>query len=206
MFAKVTSISGNLRCWSRSALFIRPLNGSRLLIGNCSSLSSSPSASKILDDDNLLKPSKKTNIGPTALGPRDLTFDNGQEAFRSKSNWEVLRAYLVFTLCSSTYLVENNMKVKKGLFIVSVPSKDFLLNRIKVDEISGKSARKTALWNPDEGHYLRSFCGRGERAGHNANHPADAILWRQRYSQLFCRRRFGSVRTFPLRNRCHYSF
>lgn len=43
--------------------------------------------------------------------PLDLSFNNAEAAFRSKTTLQVLRAYLVFTLCSSNYLVENNMKV-----------------------------------------------------------------------------------------------
>lgn len=43
--------------------------------------------------------------------PLDLSFDNAEAAFRSKTSLQILRAYLVFTLCSSNYLVENNMKV-----------------------------------------------------------------------------------------------
>lgn len=50
---------------------------------------------------------------PSPAMAGDLTFDNTEEAFRSKTTLEVLRAYLVFTLCSSNYLVENNMKVKE---------------------------------------------------------------------------------------------
>ncbi|XP_046655257.1 proline dehydrogenase 1, mitochondrial-like isoform X2 [Daphnia pulicaria] len=45
--------------------------------------------------------------------PLDLSFDNAEAAFRSKTTLQVLRAYLVFTLCSSNYLVENNMKLMK---------------------------------------------------------------------------------------------
>jgi proline dehydrogenase len=58
--------------------------------------------------------------------PLDLSFDNAEAAFRSKTTLQVLRAYLVFTLCSSNYLVENNMKVsshfKDFLFFVSYHS------------------------------------------------------------------------------------
>ena len=43
--------------------------------------------------------------------PLDLSFVNAEAAFRSKSTMEILRAYTVFSLCSSNYLVENNMKV-----------------------------------------------------------------------------------------------
>lgn len=48
--------------------------------------------------------------------PLDLSFNNAEAAFRSKTTLQVLRAYLVFTLCSSNYLVENNMKVSIHLF------------------------------------------------------------------------------------------
>lgn len=72
--------------------------------------------------------SRKSNTTPTVptillrqaptsgQSPLDLIFDNTEEAFRSKTTSEVLRAYLVFTLCSSTYLVENNMKVKLRIY------------------------------------------------------------------------------------------
>jgi len=45
--------------------------------------------------------------------PLDLSFVNAEAAFRSKSTMEILRAYTVFSLCSSNYLVENNMKLMK---------------------------------------------------------------------------------------------
>ncbi|XP_014246159.1 proline dehydrogenase 1, mitochondrial-like isoform X2 [Cimex lectularius] len=45
--------------------------------------------------------------------PLDTSFDNPEAAFKSKTTWEVLRAYLVYTMCSSAYLVENNMKLMK---------------------------------------------------------------------------------------------
>ena len=43
--------------------------------------------------------------------PLDLTFEDHVAAFKSKTTWEVLRAYIVYTLCSSEFLVENNMTV-----------------------------------------------------------------------------------------------
>lgn len=45
--------------------------------------------------------------------PLDLSFGNAEAAFRSKSSLEILRAYVVFSLCSSNYLVENNLKVNQ---------------------------------------------------------------------------------------------
>ncbi|PSN31556.1 hypothetical protein C0J52_24998 [Blattella germanica] len=41
--------------------------------------------------------------------PLDLTFEDHVAAFKSKTTWEVLRAYIVYTLCTSEFLVENNM-------------------------------------------------------------------------------------------------
>ncbi|KAL6969115.1 hydroxyproline dehydrogenase [Sarracenia purpurea var. burkii] len=45
--------------------------------------------------------------------PLDLSFANPEAAFKSKTTWEVLRAYIVYQLCSSSYLVDNNMKLMK---------------------------------------------------------------------------------------------
>ncbi|XP_037091931.1 proline dehydrogenase 1, mitochondrial-like [Pollicipes pollicipes] len=53
----------------------------------------------------------------TKYGPQtdelDLTFSDTRAAFQSKTTWEVLRGYLVFTLCRSRYLVDNNAKLMK---------------------------------------------------------------------------------------------
>lgn len=43
--------------------------------------------------------------------PLDTSFSDPHAAFKSKTTWEVLRAYVVYTLCSSNYLVEHNMEV-----------------------------------------------------------------------------------------------
>lgn len=44
----------------------------------------------------------------------DITFEDATAAFKSKTTWELIRAYLVYTICSSKYLVENNQKVRKN--------------------------------------------------------------------------------------------
>jgi len=41
----------------------------------------------------------------------DLTFSDARQAFRSKSTLEIIRAYLVFKLCSIHFLVDHNEKV-----------------------------------------------------------------------------------------------
>lgn len=42
----------------------------------------------------------------------DLSFEDCQTAFKAKSNFELLRGYLVFQLCSMNFLVENQKKVR----------------------------------------------------------------------------------------------
>lgn len=41
----------------------------------------------------------------------DVSFADPLAAFKSKTTFELIRAYFVYMLCSSEYLVENNMKV-----------------------------------------------------------------------------------------------
>lgn len=41
----------------------------------------------------------------------DLTFNDARQAFRSKSTWEILRAYLVFKLCSIDFIVQHNQRI-----------------------------------------------------------------------------------------------
>lgn len=48
-----------------------------------------------------------------ARDPLDLSFNDYQTAFKSKTTWEVFRALLVYTLCSSKTLVDNNAKIMK---------------------------------------------------------------------------------------------
>lgn len=43
--------------------------------------------------------------------PLDVSFANPEAAFKSKTTWEVLRALIVYQMCSIQYLVDNNMKV-----------------------------------------------------------------------------------------------
>lgn len=49
-----------------------------------------------------------------AKDPLDVTFEDAKAAFKSKTTYELLRAYVVYTLCSIETLVENNMKVRAG--------------------------------------------------------------------------------------------
>lgn len=56
---------------------------------------------------------------PRQIDPLDLKFNDPIAAFKSKTTFELIRAYLVYQMCSIEYVVENNMKVR------CVASKDF---------------------------------------------------------------------------------
>nr|CAH7756082.1 unnamed protein product [Callosobruchus chinensis] len=45
--------------------------------------------------------------------PLDVSFEDAKAAFKSKTNFELIRAYVVYTLCSIEFLVDNNMKLMK---------------------------------------------------------------------------------------------
>ncbi|XP_058061699.1 proline dehydrogenase 1, mitochondrial isoform X2 [Anopheles bellator] len=50
---------------------------------------------------------------PPARDPLDVGFNDPNAAFKSKTTFELIRAYLVYVLCSSEFLVENNMRLMK---------------------------------------------------------------------------------------------
>ncbi|GAB0099273.1 Proline dehydrogenase [Sergentomyia squamirostris] len=66
-------------------------------------------------------PSVRTNSTVAAAGhvelgqrdPLDVRFADPLAAFKSKTTFELLRAYLVYVICSSSYLVEHNMQLMK---------------------------------------------------------------------------------------------
>lgn len=45
--------------------------------------------------------------------PLDVGFNDPSAAFKSKTTFELIRAYFVYVLCSSEFLVDNNMKLMK---------------------------------------------------------------------------------------------
>ncbi|KYM97930.1 Proline dehydrogenase, mitochondrial [Cyphomyrmex costatus] len=50
---------------------------------------------------------------PRQIDPLDLKFNDPIASFKSKTTMELMRAYVVYQMCSVEYLVENNMKVMK---------------------------------------------------------------------------------------------
>lgn len=117
----------NRSCVHWSRLYNTRLSGRQQLIaiGTRRSLASPPPALSMginkqqsdMNDSKAAIPSVNSSSG--RRDPLDLSFDNAEAAFRSKTTLQVLRAYLVFTLCSSNYLVENNMKVYYILYIIN---------------------------------------------------------------------------------------
>ena len=55
--------------------------------------------------------SQTKNVRKTQLEKIHIDFDNTQEAYKSKTNVELLRSLLVFKLCSVDVLVEKNKEV-----------------------------------------------------------------------------------------------
>ncbi|GLH10549.1 Uncharacterized protein GBIM_15486 [Gryllus bimaculatus] len=69
-------------------------------------LKSSHAASALGYDTELQRKSESQH----PKDPLDTAFADPEASFKSKTTWEVIRAYIVYTLCSSEYLVEHNMK------------------------------------------------------------------------------------------------
>lgn len=79
------------------------------------------------NNNNNKAPAASTNNYTTTAtaspkDPLDVTFEDAKAAFKSKTTHELLRAYLVYTLCSIETLVENNMKVRVFLLLKSLKS------------------------------------------------------------------------------------
>ncbi|KAK0398642.1 hypothetical protein QR680_002689 [Steinernema hermaphroditum] len=51
----------------------------------------------------------------TCYGKLDLTFENTKEAFKSKSNFDLIRGLVVLRLCTVDFLVQNNQKILQYL-------------------------------------------------------------------------------------------
>lgn len=64
---------------------------------------------KEIGKDNNLNSQSVSN--PSPRDQLDITFEDAHAAFKSKTTWELIRAYLVYTICSSNYIVEHNQKV-----------------------------------------------------------------------------------------------
>ncbi|BES97184.1 Proline dehydrogenase [Nesidiocoris tenuis] len=73
---------------------------------------------KCAPEEKSAPPPQNAPPGRKTGKPLDTSFNNGEEAYKSKTTWEVVRAYIVYVLCSSSFLVDNNMaimKIAKGI-------------------------------------------------------------------------------------------
>lgn len=73
-------------------------------------LSSSPLLSAAVQKSPASKPPPPKPSG--RKDPLDTSFNDPIAAFKSKTTFELIRGYMVYLICSSETLVENNMKVR----------------------------------------------------------------------------------------------
>ena len=63
------------------------------------------------------------NIKDPCYDTVDLSFENTAEAYKSKTNFDIARALLVFNLCSIRPVVENNKQVRLHVKLPMLVSK-----------------------------------------------------------------------------------
>ena len=118
-----TRMNRSPQLWSKILL----LHSLRPAVNNVAIRAASSSSTTVtVNIDKQTQPIQPSSASNPRRDPLDLSFNNAEAAFRSKSTLQVLRAYLVFTLCSSNYLVENNMKVLSIIFSC------FFLNKMSI--------------------------------------------------------------------------
>ena len=88
---------------------------------NASNSQTVTSTHNILDEEKVSSVTKKSQRKPSPTpnvpenpqrDPLDVSFNDPIAAFKSKTTWELIRAYVVYIICSSEKLVEHNMKVR----------------------------------------------------------------------------------------------
>jgi len=77
---------------------------------------------------------------PRQIDPLDLKFNDPIAAFKSKTTMELMRAYVVYQICSIEYIVENNMKVRRAFPTTGKPPND--VDR-RVDPIGDRRVQPT---------------------------------------------------------------
>lgn len=106
-----------LRIFTRNSLISQKLKSANcvcfklsLLNENATKLATARQLSTSTIFENKTKEMPKLG-GAAGKDILDVSFNDPRAAFKSKTTFELLRAYLVYVLCSSEYLVNNNMKV-----------------------------------------------------------------------------------------------
>lgn len=79
-----------------------------LPLQNCNQIALKSAAAGAIDDSSLTE--KQSSFG-SRRDPLDTGFADPKSAFKSKTTFEVLRAYIVYQLCSINYLVDHNAQV-----------------------------------------------------------------------------------------------
>lgn len=87
--------------------------------GYGTSSSSSSSAASAATDVKKQRQQQQSAL-PRQIDPLDLKFNDPIAAFKSKTTMELLRAYVVYQMCSIEYIVEHNMKVRECLLPASL--------------------------------------------------------------------------------------
>ena len=84
-----------------------------------------PRSTAVIGDKAL----EENGLPKSGTEQKHLTFDDPQIAYKCKSTLELLRAYTVFTLCSVSFLVDHQYKVRISIFILFY----FFIERIQVE-------------------------------------------------------------------------
>lgn len=61
-----------------------------------------------------ISPEREQIVASSEQPLRSLSFNDGRNAFRSKTTWEMIRALAIFRLCSFDFLVNRNKEVSIG--------------------------------------------------------------------------------------------
>nr|CAB3265176.1 probable proline dehydrogenase 2 [Phallusia mammillata] len=84
-----------------------------LYISNHSLQNRNVSIKTELSGTNVAQPKDANNVAHKQEAPWDIDFTNIVEAYKSKSNYEIFRAAMVFQLCTIGFLVEHGMTISK---------------------------------------------------------------------------------------------
>ncbi|XP_032296339.1 proline dehydrogenase 1, mitochondrial isoform X3 [Drosophila virilis] len=97
------------------------LNGARCLHSAAREQQAQVAISEVAEDGSSAakrgaadaKPYQSKPEGKPQRDPLDVSFNDPIAAFKSKTTWELVRAYMVYMICSSEKLVEHNMTLMK---------------------------------------------------------------------------------------------
>lgn len=107
--APLSDVLAAKNCQASLAYLSQVLAGNQLQQRRFRSVAATASASGI----HVAKQQQQNNPSSPQRDPLDVSFNDPNAAFKSKTTFELIRAYFVYVLCSSEFLVENNMKLMK---------------------------------------------------------------------------------------------